>query len=50
MVKNVDEANSEPRRQKFQGVVEFLASDLFNPSASIIVRKNVQSVMFGTFG
>ncbi|PON39191.1 Armadillo-type fold containing protein [Parasponia andersonii] len=45
IVNNVDEANSEPRRQSFQGVVEFLASELFNPNASIIVRKNVQSCL-----
>ena len=45
VVNNVDEANSEPRRQSFQGVVQFLASELFNPNASIIVRKNVQSCL-----
>ncbi|OMO57052.1 hypothetical protein CCACVL1_26034 [Corchorus capsularis] len=45
VVNNVDEANNEQRRQSFQGVVEFLASELFNPSASIIVRKNVQSCL-----
>ncbi|KAI4325437.1 hypothetical protein MLD38_030838 [Melastoma candidum] len=45
VVNNVDEANSEPRKQSFQGVVEFLASELFNPSASLIVRKNVQSCL-----
>ncbi|KAL5822462.1 hypothetical protein ACOSQ3_020378 [Xanthoceras sorbifolium] len=45
VVNNVDEANSEPRRQSFQGVVEFLATELFNPNASIIVRKNVQSCL-----
>lgn len=45
VVNNVDEANSEPRKQSFQGVVEFLASELFNASASIIVRKNVQSCL-----
>ncbi|XP_048334555.2 uncharacterized protein LOC107424364 isoform X2 [Ziziphus jujuba] len=45
VVNNVDEANSEPRRQSFQGVVEFLASELFNPNASVIVRKNVQSCL-----
>ncbi|XP_068646622.1 uncharacterized protein [Aristolochia californica] len=45
VVNNVDEANSEPRRQSFQGVVDFLASELFNPNASIIVRKNVQSCL-----
>jgi transformation/transcription domain-associated protein len=44
-VNNVDEANSEPRKQSFQGVVEFLASELFNPNASVIVRKNVQSCL-----
>lgn len=45
VVNNVDEANSEPRRQSFQGVVEFLASELFNSNASIVVRKNVQSCL-----
>lgn len=45
VVNNVDEANSEPRRQSFQGVVQFLAAELFNPNASIIVRKNVQSCL-----
>uniref|UniRef100_A0A6N2N3S4 Non-specific serine/threonine protein kinase n=1 Tax=Salix viminalis TaxID=40686 RepID=A0A6N2N3S4_SALVM len=45
VVNNVDEANSEPRRKSFQGVVEFFASELFNPNASIIVRKNVQSCL-----
>ncbi|KAK4773935.1 hypothetical protein SAY87_028954 [Trapa incisa] len=45
VVNNVDEANSEPRRQSFQGVVEFLASELFNPNATLTVRKNVQSCL-----
>ncbi|KAK9039755.1 hypothetical protein V6N11_014947 [Hibiscus sabdariffa] len=45
VVNNVDEATNEPRRQSFQGVVEFFASELFNPNASIIVRKNVQSCL-----
>lgn len=45
VVNNVDEANSEPRRQSFHGVVEFLASELFNPNASLTVRKNVQSCL-----
>ncbi|KAM7263761.1 hypothetical protein ACFE04_001444 [Oxalis oulophora] len=45
VVNNVDEANSEPRRQNFQGVVDYLASELFNANASIIVRKNVQSCL-----
>ncbi|XP_058091042.1 uncharacterized protein LOC131237348 isoform X3 [Magnolia sinica] len=45
VVNNVDEANSEPRRQSFQGVVEFLATELFNSNASMIVRKNVQSCL-----
>ncbi|KAJ6762414.1 PHOSPHOTRANSFERASES/INOSITOL OR PHOSPHATIDYLINOSITOL KINASE [Salix koriyanagi] len=45
VVNNVDEANSEPRRKSFQGVVDFFASELFNPNASIIVRKNVQSCL-----
>ncbi|KAL8143397.1 hypothetical protein V2J09_016429 [Rumex salicifolius] len=45
MVINVDEANSESRRISFQGVVEYLASELFNANASINVRKNVQSCL-----
>lgn len=45
VVNNVDEANNESRRRSFQGVVEFLARELFNPNASIIVRKNVQSCL-----
>ncbi|XP_043711461.1 transformation/transcription domain-associated protein-like [Telopea speciosissima] len=45
VVNNVDETNSEPRRQSFQGVVDFLASELFNANASIVVRKNVQSCL-----
>ncbi|GKV51280.1 hypothetical protein SLEP1_g57947 [Rubroshorea leprosula] len=45
VVNNVDEANSEPRRQSFHGVVEYLASELFNSNASIIVRRNVQSCL-----
>lgn len=42
---NVDEANSEARRQSFQGVVEYLASELFNANASASVRKIVQSCL-----
>ncbi|KAM7524076.1 hypothetical protein LguiA_013978 [Lonicera macranthoides] len=45
VVNNVDDANSEARRQSFQGVVEFLASELFNANASINVRKIVQSCL-----
>ncbi|XP_057469291.1 transcription-associated protein 1-like [Actinidia eriantha] len=45
VVNNVDDANSEARRQSFQGVVEFLATELFNPNASINVRKIVQSCL-----
>ncbi|XP_078446328.1 phosphatidylinositol 3- and 4-kinase family protein with FAT domain-containing protein isoform X2 [Wolffia australiana] len=45
VVDNADEAINEFRRQNFQGVVEFLASELFNPNASISVRKNVQSCL-----
>lgn len=45
VVNNADEANSEARRQSFQGVVDFLAQELFNQNASIIVRKNVQSCL-----
>ncbi|XP_038988658.1 transformation/transcription domain-associated protein-like isoform X2 [Phoenix dactylifera] len=45
VVNNVDEANNEARRNSFQGVVEFLAMELLNPNASIIVRKNVQSCL-----
>ncbi|CAL9045632.1 unnamed protein product [Musa banksii] len=44
-VNNVDEANNDSRRQSFQGVVEFLALELFNPNASIVVRKTVQSCL-----
>ncbi|XP_042425801.1 transformation/transcription domain-associated protein-like [Zingiber officinale] len=44
-VNNVDEANNDNRRQSFQGVVEFLALELFNPNASIVVRKTVQSCL-----
>lgn len=43
VVNNVDEANSEVRRQSFQGVVEYLASELFNASSSVNVRRIVQS-------
>lgn len=43
VVNNVDEANSEARRQSFQGVVEYLASELLNANSSINVRKIVQS-------
>ncbi|KAL3681984.1 hypothetical protein R1sor_000006 [Riccia sorocarpa] len=46
VVNNVaDEANNEDRRQSFQGVVEVLAAELFNPNATVIVRKNVQSCL-----
>ncbi|KAG6555625.1 hypothetical protein Mapa_002860 [Marchantia paleacea] len=46
VVNNVaDEANNEERRQSFQGVVEVLAAELFNPNATAIVRKNVQSCL-----
>lgn len=45
VVNNVDEANSESRRQSFHGVVEYLASELFNANASINVRKTVQSCL-----
>lgn len=45
VVNNVDEANNETRRQSFQGVVEYLASELFNANASVNVRKNVQSCL-----
>lgn len=45
VVNNVDEANSEARRQSFQGVVEYLASELFNANASASVRKIVQSCL-----
>jgi transformation/transcription domain-associated protein len=45
VVNNVDDANSEARRQSFQGVVEFLASELFNSNASVNVRKIVQSCL-----
>ncbi|KAG8099235.1 hypothetical protein GUJ93_ZPchr0013g36432 [Zizania palustris] len=45
VVNNADEANTDNRRQSFQGVVEFLAVELFNPNASIVVRKNVQACL-----
>ncbi|KAK9678784.1 hypothetical protein RND81_11G233100 [Saponaria officinalis] len=45
VVNNVDEANSETRRQSFQGAVEYLATELFNANASINVRKTVQSCL-----
>ena len=45
VVDNADEAINEFRKRSFQGVVEFLASELFNPNASITVRKNVQSCL-----
>jgi len=45
VVNNVDEANSESRRQSFQSVVEYLAQELFNANASVNVRKNVQSCL-----
>ncbi|KAG7584206.1 Protein kinase-like domain superfamily [Arabidopsis suecica] len=45
VVNNVDEANSEARRKSFQDVVEYLATELFNPNASIPVRKNVQNCL-----
>ncbi|KAI0530691.1 hypothetical protein KFK09_000238 [Dendrobium nobile] len=45
VVNNVDEANNEPRKQSFQGVIEFLSCELFNPNASIVVRRTVQSCL-----
>ncbi|XP_047320592.1 transformation/transcription domain-associated protein-like [Impatiens glandulifera] len=45
VVNNVDEANSDARRQSFQGVVEYLASELLNPNSSVNVRKIVQSCL-----
>ncbi|KAJ4791719.1 Transformation/transcription domain-associated protein [Rhynchospora pubera] len=46
VVNNVDEsANNEARKKSFHGVVEFLALELFNPNASVVVRKNVQSCL-----
>ncbi|XP_010436242.1 PREDICTED: probable transcription-associated protein 1, partial [Camelina sativa] len=45
VVNNVDGENSDARRQSFQGVVEYLATELFNPNASITVRKNVQNCL-----
>ncbi|XP_047310383.1 transformation/transcription domain-associated protein-like [Impatiens glandulifera] len=45
VVNNVDEANSEARRQSFQGVVEYLASELLNSNSSVNVRKIVQSCL-----
>ncbi|CAM8985650.1 unnamed protein product [Rhodiola kirilowii] len=45
VVNNVDDATNESRRQSFQGVVDFLASELFNANVSINVRKIVQSCL-----
>lgn len=45
VVNNVDETNNEGRRQSFQGVVDVLAAELFNPNATHVVRKNVQSCL-----
>ncbi|KAK9062066.1 hypothetical protein SSX86_019251 [Deinandra increscens subsp. villosa] len=45
VVNNVDEANSEARRQSFQGVVEYLASELLNTNATVKVSKIVQSCL-----
>ncbi|KAK8962950.1 hypothetical protein KSP40_PGU020559 [Platanthera guangdongensis] len=45
VVNNVDEANNESRKQSFQGVIEFLACELFNPNASLAVRRTVQSCL-----
>ncbi|CAI9763537.1 unnamed protein product [Fraxinus pennsylvanica] len=45
VVNNVDDANSEARRQSFQGVVGYLASELFNANSSVNVRKIVQSCL-----
>jgi transformation/transcription domain-associated protein len=45
VVNNVDEANNDARRQSFQDVVEYLATELFNSNASITVRKNVQNCL-----
>lgn len=45
VVNNVDEANSEARMLSFQGVVEFLASELLNTNATVKVSKIVQSCL-----
>ena len=45
LVNNVSRENNEPLRKNFQGLVEYLVSELFNTNASIIVRKNVQSCL-----
>ncbi|CAN8229179.1 unnamed protein product [Cochlearia groenlandica] len=45
VVNNVDEANSDARRLSFQGVLEYLAVELFNSNASITVRKSVQNCL-----
>ncbi|KAG0495759.1 hypothetical protein HPP92_000450 [Vanilla planifolia] len=45
VVNNIDEANHEHRKQSFQGVIEFLSCELFNPNASIVVRRTVQSCL-----
>eukprot|EP00253_Pinus_taeda_P034578 PITA_34578 len=39
------EKNSEHHRQGFQGVVDFLAAELFNPNATLTVRKTVESCL-----
>uniref|UniRef100_A0A7N0UBU8 Non-specific serine/threonine protein kinase n=1 Tax=Kalanchoe fedtschenkoi TaxID=63787 RepID=A0A7N0UBU8_KALFE len=45
IVNNIDDASNESRRQSFQGVVDFLASELFNANVSINVRKTVQACL-----
>ncbi|KAL9690280.1 hypothetical protein QQ045_010677 [Rhodiola kirilowii] len=45
VVNNVDDTSSESHRQSFQGVVDFLASELFNPNVSVNVRKTLQSCL-----
>ncbi|XP_020600148.1 LOW QUALITY PROTEIN: transformation/transcription domain-associated protein-like [Phalaenopsis equestris] len=45
VVNNVDEANNEPRKQSFHGVIDFFSCELFNPNASIAVRRTVQSCL-----
>jgi transformation/transcription domain-associated protein len=38
-------SDNQEHKQSFQGVVEVLAAELFNPAASQNVRKNVQTCL-----
>ncbi|GJW05941.1 probable L-type lectin-domain containing receptor kinase S.7 [Tanacetum coccineum] len=46
VVNNVDEANSETRRQSFHGVVEFFALELLNTNATVKMALYVASLSF----